>query len=75
MDRVGIRGIVARGYLTTGDDVGLPKELVEPLDRALGDAGWVEPLIPMAPAAPVHPNERGQFGMAQAVLRSVGAAS
>jgi 5-methylthioadenosine/S-adenosylhomocysteine deaminase len=38
MDQVGIRGIVARGYLTTGDDVGLPAALVEPLDQALGDA-------------------------------------
>jgi 5-methylthioadenosine/S-adenosylhomocysteine deaminase len=38
MHDVGIRGIVGRGYLTTGDDVGLPPQLVEPLDTALADA-------------------------------------
>ncbi len=38
MRDVGIRGIVARGYLTSGDDVGLPKEIVEPLSTALDDA-------------------------------------
>lgn len=35
------------------------------------DVRWVEPLIPAASAAPVHPNERGERGMAQAVLRAV----
>ncbi|MFD3931033.1 SGNH/GDSL hydrolase family protein [Streptomyces sp. NPDC058614] len=34
---------------------------------------WVEPLIPANPAAPVHPNERGERGMADAVLRTLGA--
>ncbi|WP_377271537.1 SGNH/GDSL hydrolase family protein [Peterkaempfera sp. SMS 1(5)a] len=32
---------------------------------------WVEPLIPATDAAPVHPNERGERGMADAVLRAV----
>lgn len=31
---------------------------------------WVEPLIPLAPAAPVHPNSLGMQGMAAAVLAS-----
>ncbi|WP_055586522.1 SGNH/GDSL hydrolase family protein [Peterkaempfera griseoplana] len=30
---------------------------------------WIEPLIPAAEAAPVHPNARGERGMADAVLR------
>ncbi|MEU6701627.1 amidohydrolase [Pseudonocardia sp. NPDC046786] len=34
----GIRGIVGRGYTTTGTDVGVPPELIEPLDTALADA-------------------------------------
>jgi hypothetical protein len=32
---------------------------------------WIEPLIPSSPAAAVHPNERGERGMADAVLRAV----
>ncbi|WP_371599742.1 SGNH/GDSL hydrolase family protein [Streptomyces sp. NBC_00564] len=32
---------------------------------------WVEPLIPANAAAPVHPNERGERGMADAVLRTL----
>lgn len=35
---IGIRGIVARGYLTLGADVGVPEPLIEPLDQALEDA-------------------------------------
>ncbi|QQM46102.1 SGNH/GDSL hydrolase family protein [Streptomyces liliifuscus] len=38
------------------------------------DVRWIEPLIPAAPAASMHPNERGERGMAQAVLRAVRAA-
>lgn len=38
MRDVGIRGVMARGYLTAGSDVGVPAELVEPLDHALSDA-------------------------------------
>ena len=37
------------------------------------DARWVEPLVTQASAAPVHPNERGERGMAEAVLHAVGA--
>ncbi|MFI5473437.1 SGNH/GDSL hydrolase family protein [Streptomyces cacaoi] len=33
---------------------------------------WVEPLVPRAPAASVHPNERGERGMADAVLETLG---
>ncbi|MEU6066740.1 SGNH/GDSL hydrolase family protein [Streptomyces sp. NPDC047082] len=33
---------------------------------------WIEPLRPSSPAAAVHPNERGERGMATAVLRAVG---
>ncbi|AXG76586.1 SGNH/GDSL hydrolase family protein [Streptomyces paludis] len=36
---------------------------------------WIEPLVPRSPAAPVHPNERGESGMADAVLRTIGAAA
>ena len=38
MDDVGVRGVMARGYVTAGGDVGVPAPLVEPLDTALGDA-------------------------------------
>jgi hypothetical protein len=37
------------------------------------DTRWIEPLLPSLPAAPMHPNERGARGMADAVLRAVGA--
>jgi 5-methylthioadenosine/S-adenosylhomocysteine deaminase len=38
MSDVGIRGVMARGYMTAGADVGAPPELVQPLDAALHDA-------------------------------------
>jgi 5-methylthioadenosine/S-adenosylhomocysteine deaminase len=38
MSDVGIRGVMARGYMTAGEDVGAPAELVQPLDAALADA-------------------------------------
>jgi lysophospholipase L1-like esterase len=34
---------------------------------------WIEPVIPRSPAAPVHPNARGQREIARIVLRAVGA--
>ncbi|WP_316761298.1 SGNH/GDSL hydrolase family protein [Streptomyces herbicida] len=34
---------------------------------------WIEPLVPASPAASVHPNERGERGMADAVLYAMGA--
>lgn len=33
---------------------------------------WIEPLRPDAPAAPAHPNARGEQAMADAVLRTLG---
>jgi len=39
---------------------------------AARDSRWIEPLMPAADAAPVHPNERGERGMADAVLRALG---
>jgi 5-methylthioadenosine/S-adenosylhomocysteine deaminase len=38
MSEVGIRGVMARGYMTAGADVGAPPELIQPLDVALADA-------------------------------------
>src|SRR3712207_5546008 len=38
MSDVGIRGVLARGYMTAGADVGAPPELVQSLDVALADA-------------------------------------
>lgn len=35
---IGIRGIVARGYLTLGEEFGVPPSLIEPIDTALSDA-------------------------------------
>ena len=34
-------------------------------------ARWIEPLVPSSPAAAVHPNARGERGMADAVLNTV----
>jgi hypothetical protein len=34
---------------------------------------WVEPIVPTEPAAPVHPNARGEAGMAAAVLAAMAA--
>ncbi|MEU0073785.1 SGNH/GDSL hydrolase family protein [Streptomyces sp. NPDC006332] len=36
------------------------------------DTRWIEPLVPRAPAAAVHPNERGERGMAEATLSTFG---
>ena len=38
MADVGIRGVLARGYMTAGEDVGVPPQLVQPVDAALSDA-------------------------------------
>ena len=38
MDAIGIRGVMARSYLTAGADVGVPAALVEPLEAALQDS-------------------------------------
>ena len=35
---------------------------------------WTEPLVPASPAAPLHPNARGEQGMADAVLSAIKAA-
>ena len=34
---------------------------------------WVEPLVPLSPAAPVHPNALGMQGMATVVAGAMGA--
>ena len=36
---------------------------------------WTEPLTPSSPAAPLHPNARGQQGMADAVLSAIKSAA
>jgi hypothetical protein len=38
---------------------------------AAPSARWIEPLIPAAPAAPMHPNAAGQQGIADAVERAI----
>ena len=38
MTDIGIRGLVARGYMTTGDDSGVPHTLIESAKSALADA-------------------------------------
>ncbi|HEX2191929.1 MAG TPA: GDSL-type esterase/lipase family protein, partial [Acidimicrobiales bacterium] len=35
---------------------------------ALPGDRWVEPVLPLSPAAPVHPNARGMEGVAQVLL-------
>jgi lysophospholipase L1-like esterase len=41
---------------------------------AASSVRWIEPLLPAAPAAPMHPNAAGQRGMAAAVERVIGTA-
>ncbi|RMB81131.1 SGNH/GDSL hydrolase family protein [Streptomyces shenzhenensis] len=38
---------------------------------ASADIRWIEPLAPAAPAAPVHPNARGEHGMADTVAKAL----
>jgi hypothetical protein len=35
------------------------------------DTRWIEPLIPLTHAASFHPNQRGEHGMAEAVLHRI----
>ncbi len=60
----GMRGIVARGYLTLGEEFGVPKALIEPLDQALSDAS---DLI----GKYNQPNARVQVGLAPCMIWSV----
>jgi 5-methylthioadenosine/S-adenosylhomocysteine deaminase len=39
MNDAGIRGVLARGYMTSGAGIGIPEGLIEKLDTALDDAG------------------------------------
>jgi len=39
------------------------------------DVRWTEPLAPASPAAPLHPNARGEQGMADAVLSAIKSAA
>lgn len=41
---------------------------------AASSVRWIEPLLPAAPAAPMHPNAAGQRSMAAAVERAIGTA-
>jgi hypothetical protein len=34
-------------------------------------ARWIEPLIPASSAVPLHPNARGEQGMADAVVNAI----
>lgn len=35
------------------------------------ESRWIEPSIPLAPAAPIHPNARGMVGMADAIREAI----
>jgi 5-methylthioadenosine/S-adenosylhomocysteine deaminase len=60
----GIRGIVARGYLTLGEEFGIPKPLIEPIDKALSDAcDLIEKYN--------QPGARVQVGLAPCMIWSV----
>lgn len=37
LDGTGIRAVIARGFLTRGEENGVPRALIEPLDQALSD--------------------------------------
>lgn len=38
LDAAGIRAVVGRGFVTTGEENGIPREIMEPAHRALADA-------------------------------------
>lgn len=63
-EETGIRGIVARGYLTTGIEFGVPEPLVEQVDLALADARQL-----------IHkynkPDSRVQVGLAPCMIWAV----
>ncbi len=61
---VGIRGIVARGYLTLGAESGVPEPLIEPLDKALEDACTLIEKYN-------QPGARVQIGLAPCMIWSV----
>ncbi|KAM3091251.1 amidohydrolase family protein [Phormidesmis sp. 146-12] len=60
----GMRGIVARGYLTLGEEFGVPKALIEPLDQALWDASNLISKYN-------QPDARVQVGLAPCMIWSV----
>ena len=43
----------------------------QPQPSASDATRWVEPWIPHSPAAPLHPNERGERGIADAVRHAI----
>ncbi len=63
-EETGMRGIVARGYLTTGEAFGIPKPLIETVGAALADA---RQLIRKYN----HPGARVQVGLAPCMIWSV----
>jgi hypothetical protein len=42
-------------------------------DTAAGCPRWIEPLIPQAGEAPIHPNERGEQGIADTLPHTLAA--
>jgi 5-methylthioadenosine/S-adenosylhomocysteine deaminase len=63
-EETGIRGIVARGYLTTGAEYDIPQPLIEDVDTALSDA---QSLIHQYN----QPGARVQVGLAPCMIWSV----
>ncbi len=61
LDRAGLRGIVARGFVTAGTDLGVPPVLVEHIDAALADAADLVSHYG-------HPDRRVRIGIAPCLL-------
>lgn len=64
LDEAGMRAIVARGFVTAGEDLGIPRPLIETPDRALADC---ERLIRQHN----KPGNRVQIGVAPCILWTV----
>lgn len=64
LQETGIRGVVGRGYITTGVDNGVPAPLVEPVGSALDDAAALV-------AAHNRPGARVEVGLAPAMIWTV----
>jgi lysophospholipase L1-like esterase len=75
-EEVLLKGVLREVALAAGDgyvDTYTPSEGHDAC--AAPGSRWLEPLLPSAPAAPLHPNAVGERGMADAVVGAVKSAS
>jgi len=75
-EEVRLNGVLEQAARAAGDGYVNTYTPSEGHDACAAPASrWLEPLLPSAPAAPLHPNAVGERGMAAAVLQAVNRAS